>query len=267
MTFANYLVKLRSEGKRSFTLDQVRQDLDLSLKAVQARCIRAKERGEITSPVRGLYVMVPPEHRRLGSLPVEQLLPIVMGFLKMDYYACLLSAGLYHGAAHQKPQVFQVMLNRRRRGIHAGVQSIQLIYKKSMEGLPIQHFDAKTGYLNVSSPELTAIDLLLYPNQSGGLSNVATVLAELLEVMDPQKLIHLSGVIKQKIWIQRLGYILEHIDPLDTEKRDHLIKALQTVCEGRKLSYVPLTHELSVKGCSRNKKWHVIENTTIEVDE
>ncbi len=266
MTFTSYLVKLRSEGKRSFTLDQVMQDLNLSLKAAQARCVRAKNRGEISSPVRGLYVIVPPENRDLGSLPVEQLVPVVMKFLKIDYYLCLLSAGLYYGASHQKPQVFQVMLSKRHRGIYAGIQRIQLIYKKSIEGLPIQQFDAKTGYLNVSSPELTAADLLLYPNLSGGLSNAATVLAELLEVMEPQRLIHLSRIIKQKSWVQRLGYILDKVDAMDIEKRDSLIEALQTVCENRKLSYVPLTHELSVKGCKRNKKWHVIENTTIEVD-
>lgn len=266
MTFASYLVKLRSEGKRSFTLGQVMQGLGLSQKAAQARCARAKNRGEISSPVKGLYVIVPPENRDLGSLPVEQLIPVVMKFLKIDYYVCLLSAGLYYGASHQKPQVFQVMLSKRHRGIYAGVQRIQLIYKKSIEGLPIQQFDAKTGYLNVSSPELTAADLLLYPNQSGGLSNVATVLAELQEVMDPQKLIPLTRMIKQKSWVQRLGYILEKVDALDIEKRDGLIAALQSVCENRKLSYVPLTHELSIRGCKRNKKWCIIENTTIEID-
>ena len=266
-TFSSYLIKLRSEGKRSFTIAQIMQDFNLSQKAAQARCARAKDRGEISSPVKGLYVIVPPEYVKLKSLPVEQLLPIVMKFLQIDYYVCLLSAGLFYGASHQKPQIFQIMMSKRYRGINAGNQRINLIYKKSIEGLPLRHFDVKTGYLSVASPELTAADLLLYPNLSGGLSNVATVLSELLEVIEPQSLVQLSNTIKPKSWIQRLGYILEQIDPLDTKKRDVLVETLHGICSNKKLSYVPLTYELATKGSLRNKKWRIIENTTIEVDE
>ena len=36
-----------------------------------------------------------------------------MAHLSQPYYVALLSAAAYHGAAHQKPQVFQVMVPRR----------------------------------------------------------------------------------------------------------------------------------------------------------
>ena len=43
-----------------------------------------------------------------------------MAHLNQPYYVALLSAAAYHGAAHQKPQVFQVMIPKARRGLECG---------------------------------------------------------------------------------------------------------------------------------------------------
>jgi hypothetical protein len=60
--------------------------------------------------MRGFHVIVPPEYRSLGCLPPEQFAPALMETLGMPYYAGLLSAAQFHGAAHQRPQVFQVVV-------------------------------------------------------------------------------------------------------------------------------------------------------------
>ena len=49
-----------------------------------------------------------------------------------------------------------------------------------------------TGYLKVATPELVALDLLNYPNHAGGLNHIATVFSELIETLDPVKLINLA---------------------------------------------------------------------------
>lgn len=267
ITFRDYITNMRSEGQISFTAQQVAQDLRLSESAIRAKCKRLKDKGDLLSPVKGLYVIIPAEHHKMGSLPAEELVPIIMKHWNIDYYVCLLSAALYHGASHQKPQVFQVMIDTRERGIKAGKLNIQLVYKKSLKNAPRQQMTVKTGYLNVATPELTAIDLLLYPKLCGGLNNIATILSELIEVVDADKLLQLANQTKQKIWIQRLGYILEKIDSFDEKKKMHLLEKLKSFIEGRKFSYVPLTPEIPSRGYPRNHQWKIIMNTTIEADE
>jgi predicted transcriptional regulator of viral defense system len=265
--FRDYITRLRSEGHISFTPGQAAQDLGISESAVRAKCKRLKDKGAILSPARGLYVIVPPEYQKMGSLPAEDLIPLVMKHWDIDYYACLLSAALYHGASHQKPQIFQVMVDTRERGIKSGKINIQLVYKKSLQGTPRQQITTKAGYLNVATPELTVIDLLLYPKLCGGLNNIATILSELIEVVDADKLLQLATQTKQKIWIQRLGYILEHIESFDENHKIHLIERLKGFMEGRNFSYIPLSPEIPKRGYPRNRQWKIIVNTSIEADE
>jgi len=61
--------------------------------------------------------------------------------------------------------------------------------KKSLTGIPKENITVNTGYLKVSSPEVTAMDLLRYTSKSGGLNHIVTVLSELIESIDPDKLL------------------------------------------------------------------------------
>ena len=81
--------------------------------------------------------------------------------------------------------------------------------------LPTQDFIVSTGYLKVATPELVALDVLEYPNHAGGLNHIATVFSELIEVLDPIKLINLAKDTSTRHQLQRIGYILDHIDVMD----------------------------------------------------
>ena len=87
-------------------------------------------------------------------------------YWKIDYYVSLLSAAECYGAAHQKPQIYQVMVPKRIKPIRCEKIKIDFIYKKNLKGLPINNFEGPTGYYKISSAELTAMDLLSYPNTS-----------------------------------------------------------------------------------------------------
>lgn len=135
--FSNYLKEIRSKGKRSFTLDQAMQDLTLKRDNILTSVYRAKKRSEIISPASGLYVIVPPEHQVYGCIPAEELVPILMDYMKADYYVALLSAAAYYGAAHQKSASFQIISNKRFiKPLNFGQIHIECIYKKSITGLP-----------------------------------------------------------------------------------------------------------------------------------
>lgn len=267
MNLINYLKNIRQKGERSFTLSQIMADLNLSKNAALNAIHRLKMQSDLMSPARGLYVIVPPEHQSYGSIPANELVPILMEYLQVDYYASLLTAAQYYGASHQKPHIFQIVSNKRTKyPLEFGQVKIEIIYKKSLANLPVKNVVVKTGYLKIATPELTAMDLFLYPKKSGGLDHIATVLSELVEALDADKLIELAKISGGVLWLQRLGYVLEKIEPMDIDATTIIIQKLEEYLAHTKHSFIPLTPELPKTGCSRSKKWMIIENTTIESD-
>ena len=117
---ANYLRDLQAQGQYHFTTDEAVRALGGSVDAVRAALRRLKEKGHVVGPYRGFHVIVPPEYRGLGCLPADQFIPDLMRHLGEPYYVTVLSAAAYHGAAHQRPQVFQVMVPRARRPLASG---------------------------------------------------------------------------------------------------------------------------------------------------
>lgn len=266
LKYPEYLKQLRKSGQVSFTIGEMMSALQVSRNNAFAATHRMKKSGDIISPAQGFYVIVAPEDQSQGSPPEEELVPILMKHLGVNYYAGLLTAAMYHGATHQKPNSFQIISEKQmKKELKFGQTQIRFIYKKSLQNLPIQDVVSKTGYLKISSPELTAMDLLLYQKKSGGLNHIATVLSELVENINPHKLLQLAKSSGEQTWAQRLGYILEKLHE-DNDKCASIIQALEKYLSSQKLQFVRLAPEIPSTNYPRNKKWMIIENTTIESD-
>lgn len=267
MNLQAYIKEVRKDGRRCFTIREILERFKVSCNYARVAIHRLLRRGDVISPARGFYVIVPPEHQSYGSIPAEELVPLLMKYLNTDYYVALLSAAAFHGATHQKPARFQVISSKR---IHHplvfGEVEIELIYKKSLDNLPIQDFAVSTGYLKIATPELAALDLLNYPNHAGGLNHIATVLSELIETLDVNKLIALAQTMNAKHQLQRIGYILEKIEVMDEDKKDIIVTGLAKFLEGNMKNYIPLASEITKIGYSRCKKWKIIENSEVESD-
>jgi predicted transcriptional regulator of viral defense system len=267
MNLQSYIKNIRKDGKRCFTILDIVEQFHVSNSHARVALHRLLKTGDLISPARGLYVIVPPEHQPLGSIPPQELVPLVMQYLSAHYYVALLSAGLFHGATHQKPARFQVISDKHiKHPSTFGDVKIDYIYKKSVLELPTQNFTVSTGYLKVATPELVALDLLEYPNHAGGLNHIATVLSELVETLDPIKLINLARDTHTEYQLQRIGYILDHIDVMDEKNTEMTINTLAHHVQKNKPSYLPLASEISKIGYSRCKKWRIIENSEIESD-
>lgn len=222
----DYLAALAAAGRYHFTSQEARQALGVSADAAKLALNRLAKSKLVASPARGFYVIVPPEYRSLGCLPAEQFIPALMKRLKVPYYAGLLTAAQYHGAAHQRPQEFQVVLDRSRRPIACGKVRVAFISRKRAADVPVQSFNTPRGVLLVSTPEATALDLVGYERHAGGLGQVASVLSELAERIDGGKLAT-AATTAPLPWPQRLGYLLERIGagertvPLKAYVREH----------------------------------------------
>ncbi len=211
MNAAQHIIRLASEGRYTFTTTRAQEALGTSEVAAQAALRRLRQRGGIATPARGFHVIVPPEYRRLGCLPASEFVPELMSYLQAPYYSGLLTAAEIHGAAHHKPQVFQVVTDRNRRPLGAGRVRIAFIAKVNVEATPTLEKATDRGYLRVSTPEATAFDLVTYVGHAGGLDNVATVLAELADRLDRDKLAALARSAATSS-TQRLGWLLELVE-------------------------------------------------------
>jgi predicted transcriptional regulator of viral defense system len=260
MKIREFIDHLTSQGIRSFTIEEIKAALGKSDKSIWNAIERLKSKGELASPAKGFYLIIPPEYRVLRCLPPDLFLPQLMAFWQRDYYICLLSAAMYNGAAHQQPQIFQVMMNTYHSMIHCGKVRIEFSTKLNLIETPLQLVKTAAGYIRVSTSEATAMDLVNYTRKCGGLNNIITVLTELSNVMNPDKLLALAEKSHEKRWIQRLGYLLEFIGSLDLSTV--LFEQLKLLSP----DLIPLDPTRSMKRAKRDVKWKIAINTDLESD-
>jgi predicted transcriptional regulator of viral defense system len=252
----DYVTGLAARGRYIFTSEEAREALGVSADAAKLALNRLAKQGAVASPARGFYVIVPPEYRALGSLPAEQFIPALMERLHLTYYTALLSAAQFHGAAHHRPQEFQVMLGKSRRPIRCGQVRVAFIVNRRVKDVPLQSFNTPRGAIRVSTPEATAIDLVGYQEHAGGLDQVATVLAELAEKIDPDKLAAAAAAAPLP-WVQRLGYLLELAEA--PEKAEALRAYVR-----REAKESTLLLPGAAAGGERRKDWKLIVNAEVE---
>lgn len=226
---------------------------------------RAQKKGVIMSPWQNFYVAIPMEYRLKGEVPPSFYIDHLMRFLGREYYVSLLSAATLNGAGHQRAMLFQVTVQGKQ--IRSAVKNGTLLdfnLKKEIPSLYINKVKVQTGYMNVSCPELTALDLVSQEEKVGGLSRVAEVLIELTERMkwDESKLA-LFDYFNAPV-VQRLGYLLDLIE--ESELANGLMQlAKQTgkiVRKVRLKQSKPETEDMEI-----DKKWKIIINQKIETDE
>jgi predicted transcriptional regulator of viral defense system len=259
LSLKGYLDQLAQGGRYFFTSQEASRRLGASRDAIKLALNRIRRKGEIASPGRGLYVIVPPEYRSLGSLPAEQFIPDLMRQAKARYYAGLLSAAQYYGAAHHRPQEFQVIVGKARRPIECGKVRVVFHVRKRIVEVPTQDFNTPRGTVAVSTPDATAFDLIGYEAHIGGLDAVATILAELAEKLDAGKLLEIAPTVPLP-WVQRLGYLLVRIGeaPKANMLKDY-------VREHARESTVLVPSAL-IADQPRDRDWKLIVNADIEAE-
>lgn len=211
-------------------------------------------------PRRGFYLIVDPEHRLMGALPPTWWIDDLMRFHGVPYYVGLLSAAALHGAAHQQPQEFQVVAGTVLRPLRVGRVRIRFFFRKNMGVVVTEKIKTSSGYIPVSTPEMTAYDLVRYRRGAGSIDHVATVLSELAERMDPKRLLAIAKKGEELPVIQRLGYLLER-----TEHGD-LAGELRAFVDEQKPKMVPLEPRSSEEVSGRDVRWRIIVNASIEVE-
>jgi predicted transcriptional regulator of viral defense system len=254
-----YIENLASSGRYHFDSSEARKALGVSSPAANAALHRLAKQGVIASPAFGFYVIVPPEYRSLGCLPADQFIPALMKKKGLPYYAGLLTAAQYHGAAHQRPQEFQVVLELSRRPIVCGAVRVAFIRRARAAMVPVQGINTPRGALLVSTPEATALDLVGYESRVGGLGQVTTVLSDLAERIDAQKLADAAHTAPLP-WAQRLGYLLEQVGAAERTA------PLKAYVQEHATQWTALTPAAPRTQAARNSDWKLHVNAEVETE-
>lgn len=250
---------LQGQGRYSIALEELQQLWPGSDEALRSALRRQREAGRLVSPRRGYYVIVPPEYTATGSPPAAWFLDDLMRSLELPYYLGLLSAAALHGAAHQQPQVSQIVTSTVLAPMTAGRVRLEFHRKRRIAETATLRVNTPTGTMVVSTPASTVFDLVRHVEACGHLDNVATVLAELADQLDAEPLLaaaahaHLTEV-------QRVGYLFELVGEeacaavLDRYLRDHVPPS------------TALQVGAPVDGVDHSDRWRLWINATVEPD-
>ncbi|GHV00790.1 hypothetical protein FACS1894159_07280 [Bacteroidia bacterium] len=255
-----YLLKIRSKGRFSFTFEELNQMFDSSEQAIRRKLYRLKADNKIAIIRKDFYVVLPPEYAENGSLPVFLYIDDLMKYLGRDYYVALYSAAALYGAAHQQPMEYQVIVQSPMRAIVENNTRINFLVRKMWEQEGIEKKNSAAGYFNVSRPELTALDFMSFNGKIGGISRIVPILGELIEEMKPSKMYKMASGYPQISSVQRLGYLYDKV-----YNRQDLVVSIQRALKGKATQNILLS-VASPKQGNIERDWKVDVNVIIEND-
>lgn len=259
-SLSRYLTTMLASGRVVFTASEAASVMGVSHGAFLDAAERLQRKHLLLSPRRGFYVIVPPQYAAWKAPPPDWYIDALMRYEGESYYVGLLQAAQLHGAAHQAVMEFQVVSSKRIASFRAGRNRIVFYYRNDISRVRsgIMPWKTDTGSMQVSSPALTAFDLVRYPQASAGLDHVVTVLSEMANCIDPSQLCALSQALEKPV-VQRLGFLLESLGHDQLSESMH--RALQKSSGLRWIELDPrqvTDSDFVRESLERNKRWRVI---------
>lgn len=267
LTLSTYITNLLAGGRVSFAREEAVAALGGTQRSFLKAAERLQKKGMLLSPRHGFYVVVPPQYLTRGAPPPPWYIDDLMKHEGHPYYVGLLKAAELHGATHHAVMQFQIVTDKRMPRIRAGRSILAFFYRRDMQAVAGALLDHKTdtGRMKISSPELTALDLLRYAHAAGTIDGIAATLSDLGAKMDQEPLRQLAPAFERSV-IQRLGYLLEH------SKHRSVAEGLHAYLQREKpLPWVELdpghAAAKSAEPIERNTRWNVLVRRRPERDQ
>jgi predicted transcriptional regulator of viral defense system len=231
---------------------------DIALRHEIARLVRKKE---LVTLRQEFYLILPPRYRSHGKLPLELYVEKLFNFLKKPYYIAFYSAAAFYGASHQQVQKNYLMTkipnlrDIKKDNIYLSISATSNWPEKN-----ILQKKSDAGIFHISSPALSAIDLIHYQSKIGGLNRVVTVLEELIESITLKDMDYLLSWYPHVSSIQRLGFLLQEL------QAHQLLGSLKEYFRSNAYYPVLLTPKKNKKPGKVNNPWKVDVNVAFESD-
>jgi len=246
-------------GHHTFTRAEAEAALGMQGAVLSSTLNRLKRAGWVYPLTRGLYLVLDIQHQSMGILEPTWFVDDWARHHRAEYYVAGLSAAALHGAAHQRPMQFQVVANMQLRSVRQPRIHLVVLFKNAVTERMRERRKSPAGYFYVSTPEMTAFDIVAYRRSCPSLDHAATVLVELGEALSADAL---AGLLEQGCMpsvCQRLGWLMDHAGWQEKTK------PLHDALSKQRLSWHALDTRLAAKG-DRNGRWRVIVNTDVQAD-
>ena len=264
MSLNDWVKEQEQRGITTFSFQQIRcvfaERSEKTLRTDINRLISSKR---IQNVYKGFYVIIPTQYRLKGVVPPTYYINELMEYIGKPYYVGLLSAAAIYGASHQRAMVTQIVTIGPRSRTSNKNSLLDWNYRQQIPSELIESRNAEMGRINYSSAELTSVDIVQFASNIGGYQRAATVLAELVDVIDMSKM---EGVLPYTTTtaMQRFGYLLEFV-LFEQDKADQLYEMLKK--RNGYFNAVMMSSEHPASNDKKSNRWRVNMNINIEIDE
>lgn len=211
-----FLDAAERRGKLNLRTAEIAQALPgVSAEALRQALHRQQRKGRIVRASRGSqhWVIVPLQDAVAGAPPLETWLDAYLSkTLGLPYYVGLLSAAEVYGASPQAVMVTQVMTPGVRRPVQLGRHQLVFLKCARVADMPTRWHTTPQGRFKVSTPELTALDLVARQQMAGGLARIVEILQILSPDMTAPGLSTALDAAQETPSAQRLGALLSWLE-------------------------------------------------------
>lgn len=264
MSLNDWIKEQEQRGITSFSFQQARcvfrERTEKSLKTDINRLISAKR---IENVYKGFYVIIPIQYQLKGIVPPSYYINELMEYLGKPYYVGLLSAAAIYGASHQRTMITQIVTTGPRTRTSNRNSLLDWNYRQHIPEELIETRNGEMGRICYSSAELTVADLIQFASHVGGYQRAATVIAELVDTIDINKMrtvLHYTTATT----MQRLGYMLDNI-LFEKDMADSLYGILKE--RAGYFNAVTMSPGHPASSSPESNRWRVDMNIDIEIDD
>ena len=212
MRAREYIKHLLSIESYSFSLAEISNQTDTTDTSLKFELARLVEKREIINLRKGFYLIIPPRYSKQGFLPIQLYIQKLFQSLNRNYYLGFYSAARFYGASHQQTHREYVMIEKPKLNeIKKNDFDIGFITASQWPVKNIIEKKSDAGYFNISSPVLTAADLIHHQTKLGGINRMLAILEELSEEITNEDLNDLLTWYPHRSTIQRLAFILDEL--------------------------------------------------------
>jgi predicted transcriptional regulator of viral defense system len=262
LTVADYIKQCLSVEEYSFSLTELQTVLDKSEASITSELSRLIEKKTIVNLRKGFYLIIPPRYSKQGQVPIQLYIEKLFKYLNRNYYLGFYSAAKFHGASHQQTQRDYLMTEKPKlNDIKKNTFDIRFFTTSKWSNKNLLDKKSDAGIFKISSPALTAVDLIHHQTKLGGLNRMLAILEELSEEINQKDIAELLTWYPHKSTLQRFGFLLEEVgadENLSTQIKIHLKKS--------KFFPVLLSPKTGQKPGAVNNFWKVAINIKLESD-
>lgn len=249
---SNLLTELTRQGKRLFTFNDAVKVYGNSSGGLRELLSTLVKRRWLQRVEKGKYLILPFEAGREGEWTEHEF--IIASYLIKPYYIGFRSALNYYGYTEQVSRIIFIASTRRKLKSAMEISGVTycFVYMSDRKFFGATEVTLDGYRVNISEREKTIVDCLDRLEYCGGAVEIAKALCYGRDELDFVKMAKYAQKNGNRAVSQRLGYLVETLDPGSNE-------AVPLLRENISSSYAPLDTLATPKG-RYSGRWKIIVN-------